>query len=51
MKRRIYLIAALALINVVIMKYHDYKSEKKGNVWALAGSEHGTVDSLLSPVK
>ena len=51
MKRRLYLIAALALINVVIMKYHDYKNEKKGSAWALAGNGQGSVDSHLSSSK
>ena len=49
MKRRIYLIGALALINLVIMKYNDLKSEKRGNIWAIAVHEHtGGADSLLS---
>ena len=48
MKRRIYLIAALALINVVIMKYNEFKGEKKGNTWAtMTGNEGLTADTLL----
>ncbi len=29
MKRRLYLIAALALINIVIMKYNEINNDKK----------------------
>ncbi|MFA6057159.1 MAG: hypothetical protein WC756_03090 [Taibaiella sp.] len=48
MKRRIYLIAALALINIVIMKYNEFKGEKKGNTLAITENEGLTADSLLS---
>jgi hypothetical protein len=48
MKRRIYLIAALALINIVVMKYNELKVEKKGNTWAMTGTGGLTADSLIS---
>lgn len=49
MKRRIYLIAALALINLVIMKYHEFRTEKKGNAWAMsAGESVGNRDSFMT---
>ena len=47
MKRRIYLIAALALINVVVMKYNEFKGSKKGDTWVMTGNEGLTADSLL----
>ncbi len=46
MKRRIYLIAALALVNLVLMKYNEMKSERKGT-WVVAESGRQSVDSLL----
>jgi hypothetical protein len=48
MKRRIYLIAALALINIVIMKYNELKVERKGDKWAMTGNGGAAADSLLS---
>lgn len=48
MKRRLYLIAALAVINVGIMKYHEYKSDQKNDTWAMMSEgqvEH--TDSLM----
>jgi hypothetical protein len=48
MKRRIYLIAALALINIVVMKYNEFKGEKKGNIWAMTEHRDLTADSVLS---
>ena len=29
MKRRIYLIVALALVNIAVMKYNEFKTESK----------------------
>jgi hypothetical protein len=48
MKRRIYLIAALALINIVIMKYNELKEEQKGNNWTMAEHRDLTTDSISS---
>lgn len=48
MKRRIYLIAALALINIVVMKYNEFKGEKTGNTWVMAEHRDLTADSVLS---
>jgi hypothetical protein len=48
MKRRIYLIAALALINIVVMKYNEFKGEKKGNTWAMTEHRNLDADSVLS---
>jgi hypothetical protein len=49
MKRRIYLIAALALINLVIMKYHEFRTEKRGSTWAMTGGEPGgSTDSFMT---
>ena len=49
MKRRIYLIAALALINIVIMKYNEFKAEGKTSRWAMTGNGAVAADSLLPP--
>jgi hypothetical protein len=47
MKRRIYLIAALALVNLGLMKYHEMKGDKRGDIWVMAGNGQHGVDSLL----
>lgn len=46
MKRRIYLIAALALINIIIMKYQEVRREQKGSSLSVAAHKDDT-DSLL----
>lgn len=46
MKRRIYLIAALALINIVIMKYQEVRREQQGNSLS-ASITTNSIDSLL----
>ena len=52
MKRRIYLIAALALINLVVMKYNEMKGERRGGTLTLAANGQAAgVDSLLTSAK
>lgn len=49
MKRRVYLIAILAMINIAIMKYKEYKDEQNTHteVWTHAGTGPHDADSLL----
>lgn len=46
MKRRIYLITALALINIVIMKYQEVRREQQGNSLSVSITTN-SIDSLL----
>jgi hypothetical protein len=48
MKQRVYIIAALALINIAVMKYNEYKSGDKLSAWAVAKEGKIVTDSLLS---
>lgn len=48
MKQRIYIIAALALVNIVIMKYNEFKGKDKVSAWAVAKEGSVVTDSLLS---
>ena len=48
MKQRIYIIAALAVINIVVMKYNEQKSGDKLSAWAVAKEGKIVTDSLLS---
>lgn len=46
MKRRIYLITALALINIIIMKYQEVRKEQRAGMQAWT-ARHNSADSLL----
>ncbi len=48
MKYRIYIIAALAVINIVVMKYNEHRSGDKLSAWAAAKEGKIVTDSLLS---
>lgn len=47
MRRRIYLIAALAVVNIVVMKYNDRKKERELNTLT-ASQDRLQTDSLFS---
>lgn len=48
MKRRVYIIAALALANVIIMKYQESRKENRMSAWAVNKDGSSVSDSLLS---
>ena len=47
MKQRIYVIAALALVNIIIMKYNEFRSKDKISTWVVAKEGKIVTDSLL----
>lgn len=48
MKQRMYIIAALALVNIIVMKYNEHKNGDKLSAWAVAKEGKIVTDSLLS---
>ena len=47
MKQRIYIIAALALINIIIMKYNESRDKDRISAWAVAREGKLVTDSLM----
>ena len=47
LKQRIYIIAALALINIVIMKYNESKGQHRGGTWAAAKGGDLVMDTSM----
>ncbi len=48
MKQRIYIIAALALVNITIMKYNESKGKDKADTLAVAKERSIVTDSLIA---